>query len=165
MASGVIPTAHPPSEIRPKSESHPRWLTRAALNFVKLSFLSNRQSTSLPQHKDLEPDPVPKPKAPQKTVVDSNLSEKFAILDQLISNGFPQAQAAAKAVKDVYLTGGKPSDDQLKVLRNMMYRSKMKAEADQFRVATGSHTQPDSAMVRGVVASFLAKAHAAKLAS
>lgn len=75
------------------------------------------------------------PPAP-KTVVDSALSEKFAILDQLISNGFPQAQAAAKAVKDAYLAGDKPSEDQLKALRNMMYRSRMKAEADQFRVAS-----------------------------
>lgn len=75
------------------------------------------------------------PPAP-KTVVDSALSEKFAILDQLISNGFPQAQAAAKAVKDAYQAGGKPSEDQLKALRNMMYRSRMKAEADQFRVAS-----------------------------
>jgi hypothetical protein len=71
-----------------------------------------------------------------KNVVDSALSEKFAILDKLISNGFPQAQAAAQAVKDAYTSGGKPSEDQLKALRNMMYRSKMMEEADQFRVAS-----------------------------
>jgi hypothetical protein len=76
-------------------------------------------------------------KAPsQKTVVDSALSEKFAILDKLISGGFPQAQAAAKAVKEAYESGGKPTEDQLKVLRNMMYRSRMKDEADHFRVAS-----------------------------
>lgn len=75
------------------------------------------------------------PPAP-KNVVESALSEKFAILDQLIANGFPQAQAAAREVKDAYQAGRKPSEDQLKALRNMMYRSKMRAEADQFRVAS-----------------------------
>ena len=73
-----------------------------------------------------------------KNVVDSALYEKFVVLDKLISEGFPQAQAAAQAVKDAYDSGGKPTDDQLKVLRNMMYRSKMRSEADQFRVASSS---------------------------
>jgi hypothetical protein len=111
----------------------------------------------LSQNTELGPDPVSKPKTPQKTVVDSALSEKFAILDRLIAGGFPQAQAAARAVKDAYEAGGKPTEDQLKTLRNMMYRSKMKAEADQFRVATGVHSQSDSAMARRVAASYLAK--------
>ncbi len=74
--------------------------------------------------------------APQKTVVDSTLSDKFAVLDKLISEGFPQAQIAAKAVKDAYESGGKPSEEQLKALRNMLYRSKMREEADQFRIAS-----------------------------
>ena len=77
----------------------------------------------------------PAPAAP-KTVVDSALSEKFAILDQLIAGGFPQTRDIAQEVKSVYEAGGKPTEDQLKALRNMMYRSRMKAEADQFRVAS-----------------------------
>lgn len=72
----------------------------------------------------------------RKTVVDSALSEKFAILDQLIAGGFPQARDIAREVKSVYEAGGKPTEDQLKALRNMMYRSRMRSEADQFRVAS-----------------------------
>ena len=101
----------------------------------------------LPQNEDLEPDPVPKPKAPQKTVVNSALSEKFAILDRLISSGFPQAQAAALEVKAAYLEGDKPSEDQLRTLRNMLYRSKMRAEADQFRVASSAERFPSPSRV------------------
>ena len=75
------------------------------------------------------------PAAP-KTVVDSALAEKFAILDRLISGGYAQARDIAQEVKSVYEAGGKPTEDQLKALRNMMYRSRMRAEADHFRVAS-----------------------------
>lgn len=95
---------------------------------------------------------MPAPKPP-KTVIDSALAEKFAILDRLIAGGFPQAQAAAQAVKDVYEAGDKPTEDQLKVLRNMMYRSRMKDEADHFRVASSDAGWPDAhtAKVRDTV--------------
>lgn len=82
------------------------------------------------------PPPPPPPPQHQKTVVDSALAEKFRILDKLISDGFPEARDAAQAVKSVYESGGKPTDNQLKHLRNMMYRSRMRAEADHFRVAS-----------------------------
>jgi len=82
------------------------------------------------------PPPPPPPPRHQKTVLDSALAEKFRILDNLISDGFPEARDAAQAVKDAYESGGKPTDNQLKHLRNMMYRSRMRAEADHFRVAS-----------------------------
>ena len=71
-----------------------------------------------------------------KPVVDSALREKFEILDKLITDGFPAAQDAAQDVKDAYEAGDQPTDSQLKALRNMLYRSRMRNEANHFRQAS-----------------------------
>lgn len=82
----------------------------------------------------------PNVKAPSipvvKTVVDSALAEKFAILDTLIERGDAAAKASASEVKAVYESGGTPTEDQLKRLRNMLYRTRMREEANHFRVAS-----------------------------
>lgn len=69
-----------------------------------------------------------------KTVVDSAVAEKVEILDRLIAQG-AFAPIAQKA-KDTYMAGGNPSEDDLRALRNVMYRSRMKDEANQFRAAS-----------------------------
>lgn len=71
-----------------------------------------------------------------KTVVDSALAEKFAILDALAVRGDAAARASADEVRAVYESGGKPTEDQLKRLRNMLYRSRMRDEANHFRTAS-----------------------------
>lgn len=71
-----------------------------------------------------------------KVVVDSALAEKFSILDTLIARGDAAAKASASEVKAVYESGGTPTEDQLKRLRNMLYRSRMRDEANHFRVAS-----------------------------
>jgi len=77
-----------------------------------------------------------KPPAKPKEVVDSALSEKFEILDKLIEGGYEAEAAAAAEVKSVYESGGTPTEAQLKRLRNMLYRSSMRNEANHFRVAS-----------------------------
>lgn len=71
-----------------------------------------------------------------KTVVDSALAEKFAILDALVARGDAAAKESADEVRAVYEAGGKPTEDQLKRLRNMLYRSRMRDEANHFRTAS-----------------------------
>lgn len=71
---------------------------------------------------------------PEKTVVNSEVREKIQILDRLLAGGVPQAATIAQKVREIYLSGERPSDDDLKALRNMLYRSQMRSEADNFRV-------------------------------
>lgn len=71
-----------------------------------------------------------------KTVVDSALAEKFAILNALVARGDAAAKASADEVRAVYEAGNRPTEDQLKRLRNMLYRSRMRDEANHFRTAS-----------------------------
>jgi hypothetical protein len=70
----------------------------------------------------------------ERTVVDSALKEKIDILDKVIARGNPQASEVAKNLKEIYLSGRRPSEDDLKAIRNTLYRSGMRPEADHFRM-------------------------------
>jgi hypothetical protein len=68
-----------------------------------------------------------------KTVVDAESAEKIQILTDL--SGKIQDPTIGQ-VLEAYKTGAKPTDDQLKKIRNLLYRSRMAPEADKFRVAS-----------------------------
>jgi hypothetical protein len=92
-----------------------------------------------------EPEPAPRrTRAPSKpkTVVDSAVAEKIDILNQLAAkvSGWPEGLAHVQAMIDTYEAGNNPSPDDLKKLRNYLYRNRMRGEADHFRQATGQTT-------------------------
>lgn len=75
------------------------------------------------------------PSAPiVKTVVDAATDEKIQILTSLLSK---IQDPTISQVIEAYKAGAKPTDDQLKKIRNLLYRSRMAPEADKFRVASG----------------------------
>ncbi len=78
-----------------------------------------------------------KSKSKPKTVVDSAVAQKLTILDELADKvrGWPEGLAHVKAVQEMYHRGRKPSDDDLKKLRNYLYKNRMRSEADHFRQA------------------------------
>jgi|APSaa5957512622_1039677.scaffolds.fasta_scaffold02508_3 hypothetical protein len=78
------------------------------------------------------------PKA-EKTVVDSATAEKMGILDTLAGkmSDWPEGLAHVEALKKTYEAGSNPSPDDLKKLRNMLYRNRMRDEANHFRQAGG----------------------------
>ena len=93
----------------------------------------------------IPPPNVRIPSAPVvKTVVDAATEEKIQILTGL--SGKIQDPTIAQ-VLEAYKAGEKPTEDQLKKIRNLLYRSRMAPEADKFRVAS----------VQRVVAMHLAK--------
>ncbi len=74
------------------------------------------------------------PSAPiVKTVVDAATDEKIQILTSLLSK---IQDLTISQVIEAYKAGAKPTDDQLKKIRNLLYRSRMAPEADKFRVAS-----------------------------
>jgi len=81
----------------------------------------------------------PKPRKPRapKTVVDSAVAEKIRILDELAAkvSGWPEGLAHVEAVKAAYEAGRQPSPDDLKKIRNYLYRNRMRDEANHFRQA------------------------------
>lgn len=81
----------------------------------------------------------PKPSAP-KTVVDSAVVEKLRILDTLAAQvkNWPEGKTHVEKVKADYQAGRNPSPDDLKKLRNILYRNRMRGEADHFRTASGT---------------------------
>ena len=74
-----------------------------------------------------------KPYTPSKRVVDSDALEKIQILETLKTK---IQDPTVGVVLEAYRKGEKPSEDQLKKIRNLLYRSKMAPEADKFRVAS-----------------------------
>jgi hypothetical protein len=74
---------------------------------------------------------------PIKHVVDSATKEKLAILDELepkIQN-WPDAERAIKALRAAYEAGTPADDEDLKRVRNALYKSGMRPQADHFRMA------------------------------
>jgi len=105
----------------------------------KYKALASKYKTYVP------PPNVRIPSAPVvKTVVDAEAVEKIQILTDL--SGKIQDSTIAQ-VLEAYTAGAKPTEDQLKKIRNLLYRSRMAPEADKFRVAS----------VQRVVAMHLAK--------
>jgi hypothetical protein len=91
-----------------------------------------------------KPKTAPKPKA-DKTVVDSDTETKLKVLDELgrkVRN-WPEGATHVQTLMDIYESGDNPSSDQLKKLRNILYRNRMRSEADMFRKAT---TRKDNTM-------------------
>lgn len=94
----------------------------------KYKALASKYKTYVP------PPNVRIPSAPVvKTVVDAEAAEKIQILTDL--SGKIQDPTIAQ-VLEAYTAGAKPTEDQLKKIRNLLYRSRMAPEADKFRVAS-----------------------------
>jgi len=81
----------------------------------------------------------PKPRTPAKpkAVVDSAEAEKLRILDQLAVKvkGWPEGLAHVEKVRADYKKGRNPKPDDLKKIRNFLYKNRMRGEADHFRKA------------------------------
>ena len=78
------------------------------------------------------------PKAPvEKAVVDSAVAEKVQILDALTDKvrNWPEGLAHVEKVKADYKAGRSPNPDDLKKIRNFLYKNRMRGEADHFRTA------------------------------
>jgi predicted double-glycine peptidase len=73
--------------------------------------------------------PVPKPS------VDSALGEKVTILKNLLPRLRGGDQAHIKAVLGLYESGQMPDADQLKKVRHLLYKNRMRNEANHFRMA------------------------------
>jgi hypothetical protein len=125
-----------------------RWSYEDIL-FKMLGNITNLSETEMFQaaekwHKEVEPTLVKAPaekhdvKHVVKHVVDSATQEKLTILDELepkIQN-WPDAERAIKALRAAYETGAKPDDDDLKRVRNALYKAGMRPQADHFRMAS-----------------------------
>lgn len=81
-----------------------------------------------------------------KTVVDSESAEKIQILDKLKTKvkNWPEGAAHVEKVQNLYEGGKKPDEDDLKKLRNILYRSGMRPEADHFRTAKSLQVKLDA---------------------
>lgn len=83
--------------------------------------------------------PTPKKQAPtpDKPIVDSGVSQKVDILRTLADKlkNWPEGLAHVESVIAEYDAGGKPSQNDLKKIRNFLYRNKMRDEANHFRTA------------------------------
>ena len=82
-------------------------------------------------------------KAP-KTVVDSTGGEKLNILRSLADKvkDWPEGLAHVEKVIAEYERGRTPSGDDLKKIRNFLYRNRMRSEADLFRMARKKQKEP-----------------------
>lgn len=88
--------------------------------------------------KRLKEEARQKAQAP-KNVVDSASQEKISILTELESKSpKPEVKALATLIQGLYESGNKPDDEQLKRIRNYLYMTGMRAQADHFRVASAS---------------------------
>ena len=86
------------------------------------------------------PPKAPRVKKPPavKVVVDSAIAEKLRILKDLATKVTGADQALIHRAIGTYEKGSKPSDDDLKAIRNKLYQNRMKSEADHFRMASGT---------------------------
>lgn len=74
---------------------------------------------------------------PTKTVVDSAAQDKIRILNVLEEKSSrSDVKALAGLIRGLYESGQKPDDEQLKRIRNYLYMTGMRPQADHFRVAT-----------------------------
>lgn len=92
------------------------------------------RSTPLPA----TPSTPEAPAAPAgKTVVESPVEDKIRILDTLARRLHSSPDVAVvEKVKAIYSGGGKQDPDDLKKIRNLLYRSSMRPDADHFRMAS-----------------------------
>ena len=97
-----------------------------------------------PKPKETKAPRAPGAPAAPKTVVDSAVAEKVRILDTLATKvrGWPEGLAHVQKLKVEYAAGKNPSGDDLKKLRNILYKNRMRSEADHFRQA-GYKGNPD----------------------
>jgi len=89
------------------------------------------------------PPPISKPKAPKapaapKTVVDSATAEKINILNMLADKvkNWPEGLEHVEKILGEYNQGRNPNDDDLRKLRNILYKNRMRGEANHFRQAS-----------------------------
>ena len=78
---------------------------------------------------------TPVPALVEKNVVDSALSEKLQILEALVRRS-PEYKVFTDKLRAEYESGRNPDADDLKRLRNFLYKSSMRSEADHFRMAS-----------------------------
>lgn len=72
-----------------------------------------------------------------KTTVNSAAQEKIGILETLAAKSpKPEVKALANMIREMYESGQKPDDEQLKRIRNYLYTVGMRPQADHFRVAS-----------------------------
>ena len=72
-----------------------------------------------------------------KTTVNSAAQEKIDILETLAAKSpKPEVKALANMIREMYESGQKPDDEQLKRIRNYLYTVGMRPQADHFRVAS-----------------------------
>jgi hypothetical protein len=124
-----------------------RWVEQHTWYVEDMSFWAIKgDAASGPKGESSQPDPTPAPEsaprpqrapAPPKGVVDSAATEKVQILTQLEAKvrNWPDGLAHVQRVKAEYEAGREPAPDDLKRLRNILYRNRMKPLADHFRTA------------------------------
>lgn len=107
---------------------------------IRSGFVSNSSTTSF-SYSPRWPRQPRKPRSPAspvvKNVVDSESPRKIEILESLLDIMPAGAEKAhVYMVHDKYLDGEKPSDDELKKTRNILYKNRLREEADHFRMAS-----------------------------
>jgi hypothetical protein len=90
------------------------------------------QARSAPREEEAPRAPAP------RSVVQAENREKIETLENALRrmNSNPEGQAHVRALIAIYERGGNPTDDELKKLRNLLYRAGMRPQADMFRMAS-----------------------------
>ena len=110
-----------------------------ATRFIEDHFVFEGPFITGPLVKEAPPPPPPEPK-PRPTPPSSSFSApsgggnqvKLQILDSLLSR---RPDPFIQSIRDQVVRGKTLSEDQLKAVRHILYKSSMRAEADNFRMA------------------------------
>jgi len=121
----------------------------AAQEVIRLKELEKQQALEKKQERERarsereQARPAPReeeaPRAPaSRSVVQAENREKIEALENALRRmgSNPEGQAHVRALIAIYEAGRNPTDDELKKLRNLLYRVGMRPQADMFRMAS-----------------------------